>query len=222
MRRASAYIVLGCALGLGAAFLLRQMGVGQHGVSAKGALVSCLKADPYPFCGTERDVTQYPLYAQPDKVMLWLQSGEVPYLVRPPSPDMTVSARLLEDSADAYWERQVRSYNRAESLVDKGEYDKAIAIYDELIRLNPRVAAFYGSRGGAYAFNHQVDKAISDFTEVTRLDPKDPRGYACRAGAHLLDGQLESAWFDVRACRFLGGEVDPRILAALHQASKGD
>ena len=57
-----------------------------------------------------------------------------------------------------------------------GNFDKAAADYNEVIRLNPKDADAYRSRGVAYRDKGDLDKAIADYTEAIRLDPKRCRG----------------------------------------------
>ena len=57
---------------------------------------------------------------------------------------------------------------------DKKEYDKAIADYNEAIRLDPegRRSPYY-NRGYAWYDKKEYDKAIADYNEAIRLDPRD-------------------------------------------------
>jgi tetratricopeptide (TPR) repeat protein len=54
----------------------------------------------------------------------------------------------------------------------KKEYDKAIADYDEAIRLDPKYAIAFNNRGSAWLIKKEYDKAIADYDEAIRLDPK--------------------------------------------------
>ena len=58
------------------------------------------------------------------------------------------------------------------AYADKQEYDRAIADYDEAIRLNPEVATAFNNRGNAYADKHLYDRAIADYDEAIRLNPR--------------------------------------------------
>jgi tetratricopeptide (TPR) repeat protein len=65
------------------------------------------------------------------------------------------------------------------------EYDRAIEIYTEAIRLDPRRAAAYIDRGNSYYNKKDYDRAIQDFTEAIELKPStvafNNRGNAYRA-----------------------------------------
>ena len=65
----------------------------------------------------------------------------------------------------------------------RGRYDRAIADYDEAIRLNPQYAIAFHQRGCAYATIKQYDRAITDFDEAIRLDPTNGLAYKARAMA---------------------------------------
>ena len=52
-----------------------------------------------------------------------------------------------------------------------GEYDKAIADYDEAIKLKPNYAKLYYNRGNAYRDKVNFDKAIADYTKAIKLNP---------------------------------------------------
>ena len=65
----------------------------------------------------------------------------------------------------------------------KKEYDKAIADYDQAIRLDPKYAAAYHNRGLAWYAKKEYDKAIADYDEAIRLDPKYAVAYDNRGDA---------------------------------------
>ena len=67
--------------------------------------------------------------------------------------------------------------NRGNVWLLKHEYDKAIADYNEAIRIDPRYAIAYNNRGLAWSDKKEYDKAIADYNEAIRLDPKDALAY---------------------------------------------
>ena len=63
---------------------------------------------------------------------------------------------------------------RAKSrIIDKEDFERAIADFDKAVQLNPKDALAYASRGRAWAENEEYDKAMADFDQAIRLDPKD-------------------------------------------------
>ncbi len=63
-------------------------------------------------------------------------------------------------------------FARGLSWAEKKEYDRAIADYNEAIRLNPQDAGFFNSRGDAWLDKKDYDRAIADFSEAIRLIPQ--------------------------------------------------
>jgi tetratricopeptide (TPR) repeat protein len=55
---------------------------------------------------------------------------------------------------------------------EHSEFDKAIADFNEAVRLNPRDPNAYLHRGYASSKQHQYDKAVAGFSETIRLSPK--------------------------------------------------
>ena len=65
--------------------------------------------------------------------------------------------------------------NRGSTYASKGDLDKAIADFSEVIRLDPNIAAAYHNRGLAYEKKGETAKAKADFAEAKRLGLKPGR-----------------------------------------------
>ncbi|MDR1074069.1 MAG: tetratricopeptide repeat protein, partial [Treponema sp.] len=68
--------------------------------------------------------------------------------------------------ADAY-------YNRGYAYVEKGDYDIAIADYNQALRLNPNLASAYLNRGFAYVMKGDYTRARADWEKTLQLNPAD-------------------------------------------------
>jgi Tfp pilus assembly protein PilF len=62
-----------------------------------------------------------------------------------------------------------------------GNADRAIRVFDEVIRLQPTFPEAYIILGLAYQLKGQFLKALADFDQAIRLDPKSARAYCDRA-----------------------------------------
>ena len=107
-----------------------------------------------------------------------------------PSPTTTRPSGSIPKYACAY-------HNRGYAWYGKKEYDKAIADYNEAIRLDPKDAMAYYNRGCAWSGKKEYDKAIADYNEAIRLDPGIAYAYYNRGVAFLLSGS-EKASDDAR------------------------
>jgi WD40 repeat protein/tetratricopeptide (TPR) repeat protein len=86
---------------------------------------------------------------------------------------------------------------RARDYWRSGEFDKAIAEYGELIRIDPKSATGYTNRAALYRRKGQFDKAIADYDQVIRLDPQSAAAYFNRAQAHLEKSDFDRAAADL-------------------------
>jgi tetratricopeptide (TPR) repeat protein len=68
----------------------------------------------------------------------------------------------------------VKEYKeRALKYFDEGNYDRAIADLNEVIRLEPDNHSAYFMRGGAYIYKENITLAISDLEMAVKIDPQN-------------------------------------------------
>src|SRR5438034_4281791 len=67
--------------------------------------------------------------------------------------------------------------NRANAYQNKGDYVRAIADYDQAIKLHSDSALMYNNRGRAYQHRGDYERAIQDYEQAIRLDPTSARAF---------------------------------------------
>jgi tetratricopeptide (TPR) repeat protein len=112
---------------------------------------------------------------------------------------------------------------RGDAWSDKGDYDRAIADYNEAIRRDSKNVIAYFSRAYAWSGKGDYDKAISDYDQALGLDPKNASAYFNRAIAWNNKGNYDKAIADYdQAIR-----LDPKDASAYYSrgnawGNKGD
>jgi tetratricopeptide (TPR) repeat protein len=78
----------------------------------------------------------------------------------------------------------VTFFNRGNDHYKKGDYDRAIADYNEALRINPNYAEAYNNRGLAYYYKKDYDRAIADYNEALRIDSNYANAYNGRGATY--------------------------------------
>lgn len=86
--------------------------------------------------------------------------------------------------------------NRGWSYSQKDDHDRAIADYDEAIRLDPNNALALVNRGWSYERKGEYDRAIADYDEAMEADPKYSLAYNNRGWVRYLQGDPDRAIAD--------------------------
>ena len=115
-------------------------------------------------------------------------------------------SRIIQGRGETAKTRAKAFYDRGVAYKDKGDYDHAIADYNEAIRLNPKNSIAYNNRGNAYDDKGDLAHAIADYNEAIRLNPKYDQAYENRGVAYLYSGNLAKALADVSQA----SKLDPK------------
>ena len=94
--------------------------------------------------------------------------------------------------------------------VNTGNYKQGIALFDELIRANPKVIAAYLGRGTAYALMGDLDQAIKDFSKAIQSDPTVADAWKRRGQARAARGYDRDAIEDFNRAEALS--VDHEVM----------
>lgn len=112
--------------------------------------------------------------------------------------DAREAIRLLTNPLDA---KQYEARCTAMGILfDKGilidNLDAHLRDCSEAIRLDPKFAQAYASRGRVYYDKKEYGRAVADFTEAIRLDPKFARAYVYRGRMYAILGEANKAISD--------------------------
>ena len=111
---------------------------------------------------------------------------------------------------------QAKHYNdRGVDYSSKGDFDRAIAEYNEAISRNSKYALAYFNRGIAYSSKGDVDRAIADYTKTISLAPDSADAYYNRGNAYLKKNDNDRALADYDQAI----KLDPKHERAYHNRS---
>jgi tetratricopeptide (TPR) repeat protein len=115
-------------------------------------------------------------------------------------------------------------YNmRGSAYYDKGEYDIAIADFNDALRIGPPSGIIFHNRGNALRSKGDFAHAIADYDEAIRLNPKEAYSYQNRGSAKQALGDLDGALADInQAIRLNPALPSPLINRTVIWRAKGD
>ncbi len=136
-----------------------------------------------------------------DQQWAWCRDDNSARLIRACTAVIRSGHQTPEDLARAY-------FNRGRAWSDKGQFDRAIADFDQAIRLDPEYPDAFNNRGVAYAGKGQFDRAIEDYDRAIALDPNYAIAIYNRGlAAQSLGRTDEAAAYFARA-----KQVGPRLM----------
>ena len=111
-----------------------------------------------------------------------------------------------------------------------GEVDRALAAFNETLRIDPKDIRTLANRGEAYGSKGDIDRALADYNEVIRLsnellsrNPRDRDALHSRADAYNGKGEPDRAIADAtEAIRLSGREGYGYTIRGIAYALKGD
>jgi lipoprotein NlpI len=144
--------------------------------------------------------------------------------------------RVIEDARQKPKARGVAFYNRGNAYVTKGDHDKAIADFDEALKLDPKNASVLNNRGNARNDKGESDAAMADFDAAIKINPRYAAAYFNRGNALAGTGETERALKDydaaiksnkrnvnaylARGALFLAGGASAKARADMSQAAR--
>lgn len=146
----------------------------------------------------------------PRSVRVWNELG-LKYLE---AGNLELARRAIDraNEIEPRWGDGYPFVNRGVLLEAMGQPDKALAVYEETIRLFPRQVLGYNNRGLMRLRRGELELAIQDFDRATETDPAYAPAWTNRGTAYIQRGNTESALSDLeKAVR-----LSPRESIAWH------
>ena len=81
--------------------------------------------------------------------------------------------------------------NRGKAYLTRGDLDRALADFEQVIKLDPATARAFAGRGNVYFGKRDYDRAIADYGKAIALDPNYVFAFNNRANAYAAKGQYD-------------------------------
>jgi tetratricopeptide (TPR) repeat protein len=141
----------------------------------------------------------------------WNKKGDYAHVIA----DTTEALRLKPDQA---------LYNlRGSAYFDKGEYDIAIADFNDALKSGPPSGTIFHNRGNAWRAKGDHAKAIADYDQAIKSNPKEAYSWQNRGACKQALGDLDGALADINeAIRLNPSLPSPLINRTVIWRAKGD
>ena len=129
---------------------------------------------------------------------------------------ITACTHVIQDRTETAGNRAIAYVTRGVAYKDNKDFERAIADFDEAIKLDPSQVTAYNNRGLVYYKKKDYERAIGDLGEAIKLNPKNSWAYGQRGQAQLDKGDHDRAIADLsEAVR-----IDPRYAWAYGQRGR--
>ncbi|CAD7678807.1 unnamed protein product [Nyctereutes procyonoides] len=106
------------------------------------------------------------------------------------------NVEITEEMMDQANDKKVAAID----ALDDGELQKAIDLFTDAIKLNPRLAILYAKRASVFIKLQKPNAAIRDCDRAIEINPDPAQPYKWRGKAHRLLGHWEEAAHDLVPC----------------------
>src|SRR5580658_4163119 len=108
-----------------------------------------------------------PTHAELSRPWTWCVNKEK----APPDLQINGCTTVIQSGTETQKNLSIAFNNRGNAYRTKEDNDRAIADYNESIRLNPKYAYPYNGRGNVWRDRGDNDRAIADYNTAIKLDP---------------------------------------------------
>ena len=102
------------------------------------------------------------------------------------SPDLQISGctTVIQSGKESKSNLAIAFNNRGNGFRKNHDNDRALADYNQAIRLNPKLTIAYNGRGNAYNSKKDYDRALADYGMAIHLNPKYAFAYNGRGNVY--------------------------------------
>jgi len=138
------------------------------------------------------------------------------------SPDQEEQHEMGDSDKKEMSEEEMEKFDekRGEAMgaFSEGEWEKAITLFTEAIKLNPNSAAMFAKRGACFIKTKRPNACVRDCTRAIELNPDNAGAYKFRGRAHRLLGNFTAAAKDLAtACKIDFDEQADEWLKEVHR-----
>jgi len=109
---------------------------------------------------------------------------------------LSACTAVISAGAEGPHDLAVAYNHRGDAYLNKRELDRAIADYDQAIRLDPKFVFPFNGRGLAYQGKGLFDRAVADFDQAIALDPDNAIPFNLRGNVYRAKGRYDRAIAD--------------------------
>jgi tetratricopeptide (TPR) repeat protein len=133
----------------------------------------------------------------------------IPKASNPARPDRTNSRQISSFNLNSDRENPIASFlttdlsdylvyvNRGFAYLSKGDYDRAIADFNQAIQIQPDSTLAYFNRAAVYFAKQDYDRALTDLNQVIQLQPNFDLAYVKRGSVYSFKGDYDRALADL-------------------------
>ncbi len=125
----------------------------------------------------------------------------------------------LQDEVNKNPDDSLALERMAQSYEHSGNYDKAIELYNQALKITKNPSYVIHDRGLAYMKKGDFDLSIADFTKAMESNQEEKdfiaQSYNDRGNAYYYKGEYDKSWQDVQKALEMGYNVHSGFLAAL-------
>jgi tetratricopeptide (TPR) repeat protein len=142
----------------------------------------------------------------------WISMGNLQSELKDPQAEKTLTTATTIDVQNTLAKHALAFY-----LQEHGKVPQALAIYDEIIVIDPSYTAALLNAGILYMNKKDLNKAIEKFKMMTAVDPKDWEGYYYKGKCEIDKNDIAAAKADLQTAVNLSNENENvvKLLAEL-------